>query len=71
MAINDSLGKQRTTQGDAYYNKQLKELDKSLKDIREKHEQELQSLRTKNIKALSQMSLKAQNDLAKADMNLA
>lgn len=70
MAINDSLGKQRT-QGDAYYNKQLKELDKSLKDIREKHEQELQSLRTKNIKALSQMSLKAQNDLAKADMNLA
>lgn len=56
---------------DPFSGKRLEELDKSLQEIRIKHENELKALREKNIKELARMSKQAQEELNKTDLEFA
>lgn len=53
------------------FNRRLEELDKSLQDIRLKHEEELKQIKTANAKFLSNLTKTQQETLNKLDLDMA
>ena len=53
------------------FSRRLEELDKSLQDIRLKHEEELKQIKTANAKFLSNLTKTQQETLNKLDLDMA